>query len=826
MIAHPLSIPPIKSRPGQKRRAKTFAPVVAGLEERVMMASRPAAVAVAVKADPITFVTDESKFDTLTAKRVPGYLAGWKDNDSLSAPFSHINEPGRSIDDKTEDYWAVTLNQYDTVALSITVPNTQGPIKGFTVRMWGPGPNYQEINKAVETDTFAYVATQDGTYILAVSTTANAAYTFAPNAAQTKPTGGKPFNLVFDTIPGPKTNLIDVLKSYPNTTNNWPAWKTGEQPAYETLRAMALKGKQAGIAELKNFSGGFRTVKVSDPVVLKGWLNATWTPLQKLLDGSTPEQLYDKRAYPIVNAYWPKKSDWVSFARGFLQNPDPFQSVYETLNDANQSRQAVRRFLDDFQKWLQQYEINLIGDALEIANIMQTGLRNPKDTAQLNPLNEADWQKGLFDWGARSLQAFCTSAGAFIGFLVTAGEGGIGQPIGAQIGALIGGQIGAATAATLVNAIEPLTNAGTKVIPAPNLYKLAQNMNDNLLDTYNQRVGLLLNADFIEGLFSNYALLKALGRIQFTSPAVTPAPKTSVKATAAGGVRTLGIPLPKPGDPWESLRTSYRTAAWEQLLPRMFKWENAAFTDTSSFRGFVNFVPSTESAKWIEPGPINHDQSWTNNNHAADAKALLQNLQGGAKFQFAGYDFTGNNDFGPGPISGPQSLQGDPSEFYTITPNTRIDFNPLNRIQGSSNRSGLTKLFRKTTATVRGNSIQEWRLVSRDGGKVISRDAADILFGTGPLQFASNDPISDPDTKSSSYTYRFKLQAGGLATRHRVFTQWGKGTDFAPASFKPAKGSSGKMDIGLNPNNKYTAKGGEWVGKFLSAQANYTISYE
>ena len=45
----------------------------------------------------------------LSVKRVPGFLAGWT-VPNLAAPYDVANIPDRTIDDKTVDYWAITLN--------------------------------------------------------------------------------------------------------------------------------------------------------------------------------------------------------------------------------------------------------------------------------------------------------------------------------------------------------------------------------------------------------------------------------------------------------------------------------------------------------------------------------------------------------------------------------------------------------------------------------------------------------------------------------------------------------------------------------------------
>ncbi len=72
----------------------------------------------------------------LSVKRVPGFLAGWT-IPNLAAPYSVASELGRSIDDNTVDYWAITLNALDSVLLSIQ-PRNGARADDFAVRIWGP----------------------------------------------------------------------------------------------------------------------------------------------------------------------------------------------------------------------------------------------------------------------------------------------------------------------------------------------------------------------------------------------------------------------------------------------------------------------------------------------------------------------------------------------------------------------------------------------------------------------------------------------------------------------------------------------------------------
>ena len=60
----------------------------------------------------------------LSVKRVPGFLAGWT-VPNLAAPYDVANISDRSIDNKTVDYWAITLNALDAVLLTIVPTATR-----------------------------------------------------------------------------------------------------------------------------------------------------------------------------------------------------------------------------------------------------------------------------------------------------------------------------------------------------------------------------------------------------------------------------------------------------------------------------------------------------------------------------------------------------------------------------------------------------------------------------------------------------------------------------------------------------------------------------
>jgi hypothetical protein len=136
----------------------------------------------------------------LSVKRVPGFLAGWT-VPNLAAPYDVANESDRRIDNKTVDYWAITLNKLDAVLLTI-VPTDQRADTGFAVRIWGP--NGKEIGTAVPGVQFTYSAATTGTYTLGISTKEDTGYTFLPQGKQPAPSGAtlRTYTAEFQTYPG------------------------------------------------------------------------------------------------------------------------------------------------------------------------------------------------------------------------------------------------------------------------------------------------------------------------------------------------------------------------------------------------------------------------------------------------------------------------------------------------------------------------------------------------------------------------------------------------------------------------------------------------
>jgi hypothetical protein len=330
----------------------------------------------------------------------------------------------------------------------------------------------------------------------------------------------------------------------------------------------------------------------------------------------------------------------------------------------------------------------------------------------------------------------------------------------------------------------------------------AIDMQNTALNSYKNTFDLLTNQGFLTALFSNYGLLEAMGTIQFTYA---------------------------PGDqitPAAVLRQNYDRSIWEQLLPRMFSWKYVPFTDgpsASTLPNFTFFIPARESARWqnqenipplVPPSNPYYSWDWVSNawtGSARDAASAAQRevaaLQSGQQFSFPGYDFTPNNWFGPGAISGPQPITGNSAHFYTISTNSHIAETPFYRhvpLHGPNNPIFVG--FWKTNATLDGVTIQEWALETPDGkgGYLeLSQDAANALFGAIP---AGGLVPASPKLKSytgGSYV-DFQAPTGGLATRFDVFSNWGKEIPgFSPYSFQPPV-SSGSMHVGLNPSNNYS----------------------
>jgi hypothetical protein len=305
---------------------------------------------------------------------------------------------------------------------------------------------------------------------------------------------------------------------------------------------------------------------------------------------------------------------------------------------------------------------------------------------------------------------------------------------------------------------------------------------------------------------------------------------------------TLGASTPKQKEsgnasltPNETgLRAAYDTTVWTQLLPKMFKWKEQLYTDSgnnapeNSLRSFTFFVPQDEKVTWdtdvnFLPGfPNDYSHSATaefsepETQTTAEALTELTQLQFGQPFDYQGHDFTPAGMYiGPGPISAQQKLSGNSSSLYTITTDSVLSQAPLYKGEG-----GLGGYW-KSWATIKGLTIHEWALVTNNDERM-SKAAADQLFGTGALSTVSNDPVYYPNQGKTSYTYDFKVQSGGLATRLDVFSNWGNGVDgFSPRSFQPTKLNESD---GQYMSVQYPVTG-RWANNFPNMYAYYKLSY-
>jgi hypothetical protein len=768
----------------------------------MMLASRPAVVAAAVASSPVTTIDAENL--PLAVKRVPGSLAGWKIDD-LATPYDQPIIAGLRVDDRTVDYWKITLNEGDSVVLSIaaeSLPNGGSSPTDFVVRIWGP--DNKEILPAnmqpVSGTQFTYVAKQVGTYTIGISTSKNASYPFVdPSSPQTRPADTSPslhvYTATFSTYPGPNTNLMNILQTY---TSNWPTLTGDDLTAYSTLTMIASQASNVEGTGIIDFSGSFEQVGNATIDHITGWLTNTWAPFQAILVSNnkleTATNIYNDGAFKVINVAYPTLSDWLKVAEPFITDQklqDAYSKIDGLLVTANQDRSNIDTFLRSLSHWSLAYQVLVGTRPTTIEQDLTQGLTNVPEMPK--PVQQWGWLKTLIGSlvnliaGAVGVATANPGAGLATSFLLNA----IANPIDAYLDG------------NFEKKPPPPDSTNTST----NIAKAADDMEAFSQTTFLDTFQLLTSPKFESSLFSNYGLLQAMEHVRFSY--------------SASGDPTLA----------RMLLDNYDTTVWQQLLPRMFKWQILPFTDngpTNTLRNFTFFVPSSESAEWSNPDelpPVNDsccpgDTTWLSKEWslpggrqemAAEAKSELLQLQAGATFHFGGHDFTPERWFGPGPISWHQLLTGNSSTFYTITANSHID-------ETLYRHDPQALAYWKTWATLEGDTIQEWALVTHDGKREMSQAAADLLFGTGSLELASPDPIYSPNKDDSSYTYNFKVQSGGLATRFDVFTQWGQGVpDFSPHSFQPAK-SSGEMSVDPNPNGRY--------GKYFdNMYADYTLTY-
>jgi hypothetical protein len=777
--------------------------VVLGLEERMMLASDGPVAAAAVAPAPVTTLSGASF--PLALKRVPGFLAGWK-VDNLATPYDQPIIAGLRIDDKTVDYWEITLNKADSVLLTLTADSLPGGGKSptdFVVRIWDPdGKEILPANQQPVSGTqFSYVTKTDGTYTIGISTSRNAGYAFDPTRHQTPPddasTSLHVYTATFNAFPGPNTDLINILQNY---TANWPEWKGDQLTAYNTLTAIATAGSNQGTGII-DFSGSFEQVLKAPIAYIPKWLDITWNPFQTILDSNnqlaTATTIYKHHAYPAINLAYPQLSSWLTVVTPFVTDPGlqrAYTDVHQILLTANETRTNVDYFLQSLKSWSAAYQDNIVkGRAFKVATELTTGL-TPKQT-QAPPVQQFGWLKTLLGSAVNIISGIVGVAG--------------GGPPGALATSIVLNAIANPVDAYLdgdfdSNKKPPYDPANTDT--SSNMLEAANQMDSFRTDAFLNTFRLVSSPEFEASLFSNYGLLQAMEYIRFD-----PSP---------GGVPT----------PTDELRKDYDTTVWEQLLPRMFKWELAPFTDNgpnNTLRNFTFFVPASESASWqnrlsdppinINPDPtrgvvwIDHKWSESPQQMTAEAKTELLELQQGSPFQFQGHDFTPPGWGGPGPISVPQTLRGNLGGFYTITPNAQIQ----ERLYRHEPYVG----YWRTDATLDGDTIQEWGLYTRTGAPHrMSEAAAADLFGSGTVELASDDPVHDPNKDSSSYTYNLKVQSGGLATRFDVFSNWGQGFQgFRPRSFQPTDSPRLELSVDPSPSGRYA--------RFDNIYADFRITY-
>ena len=263
----------------------------------------------------------------LSVKRVPGFLAGWT-VPNLAAPFDVANVPNRQIDDKTVDYWAITLNALDAVSLTI-VPNSNPTNAGFAVRIWGPDGT--EIGAAVTGAQFTFVAKTAGTYTLGISTSNNTGYAFSPDAKQPAPSGTARhlYGRVSD-VSGSKYEyrIHPAQLQKPGLYRRQQlAYLDGRpEPGLPDLQDDRL-GQLAGeLGALKNFTDFRQVGDETDPETIAGWLTATWTPFQTMLIAYYPTRAIGRaihdtyKSFPVIQRAYAHEANFKALvANAFLR---------------------------------------------------------------------------------------------------------------------------------------------------------------------------------------------------------------------------------------------------------------------------------------------------------------------------------------------------------------------------------------------------------------------------------------------------------------------------------------------------------------------------
>jgi hypothetical protein len=719
----------------------------------------------------------------LALKRVPGSLPGWT-VDNLAAPYNQVNISGRMIDDMTVDYWAVTLNAGDSVLLTI-VPTDEKPSSDFNVRIWGPSNQALGSLPGAE---FNYMAPVAGTYILGISTATNTNYPFDPEGMQPTPSGPSlhTYTAEFNTFPGPKTSLLDILQNYQNpayTDQNWPAWTAAQATAYNTLTTIATAGAEAGDPDLRNFTDFRQVGNQIDPTTLTGWLTRTWMPFQTILnDPNNPNII----AISFAQTYGYTLAEWTPIAKAFLNDPSTqtaFTSVNELLENANIDRTNIAAFLATFNQWATVNELNLIGDAPYIASQLQQGLTS------LNMSQPA------------SQQSLWADLLTIFDRLATIAAGAIGGP---GVGFIVSGVVSGVT-----DVIDAQLNKQFHNNPPPptpiDLDLAANNIQEYSKDAFVHAFELLTDTNFLSSTFSNYGRLQAFGDIAFAY---------------------------SPGDTFtqaNALRQAYDQSTWKQLLPRMFSWRSAGFTGFTSMPNFSNFIPAFTVGGWENPSSLSpcncnfwNSCWWTESCNVGfqrvwggafnQATSQLQSLQNAFSYSYPGYNPSapfqfGPGPFGPGPIAVAATVKGQATRFYTLSSTPSAPYLGPSLIQTACRASVpcdprydpncfLRAAPWQASLASGGWFIQEWVLATPNN-KEISPAAAQQVFGpipAGGLVLAS-DTLQQ---YGGGQYYAYQVPPGGFATRFEVFSQWGMDVNgFSPRSLRPAL-NSGELLGGYN----------------------------
>ena len=654
----------IRSREPTKNSRHRFRPEILGLEKRMMLARGSAvAAATATRSTVGTIVGDQPP---LSVKRVPGFLSGYE-VDNLATPYDAVTSPGRVIDDQTVDYWKITLTEGDTVELTLT-PDSNAGSTGFVFRIWNE--DNKEIlpaNKQPISGTqFTYRAALTGTYTIGISTNGNTAYPFKPTAMQPAPSGPSSvaFSALFNVYPGPKTSLIHILTTY---KRDWPVWTKDQQTAYDTLKTVATNSNNVSGTGIINFGGSFEKVKDATAAEIAGWVTSTWNPFLAILGSTTKLETatnnYNDNAYPAINAAY-TKPEWLAVATQFIYNQklqEAYESVHARLLDASEARTNIVGLIQDLKSWSSAYQIVVGTRPLAIAGLLTTGLTKVPEMTQ--KVQQYGWLKTLL--GSLSIIA-SGIAGVFGGPPAALAVSILGNAIVNPVDAYLDGDFDK-------DGTKPIDPSKTDTSSV--MVDAASQMQNFSNDTFAATFNLLASPTFVSSLFSNYGLLNAMQYVLFAPNSLggaSPQPNGS------------GDPILTPNE--IGLRAAYDTTVWKQLLPKMFKWKETPYTSNgpqSSLRDFTFFVPRDEQVTW-QKDPFNgrHDQtahySLPEERMTAEAKTLLERLQLGQPFDYWGYDFTPDGqDVGPGEISAPQTLTGNSSSLYTITPDSELKQVPL-----------------------------------------------------------------------------------------------------------------------------------------------------